>query len=189
VTAPPERVWRVFPWDPNAPAGARFSPGFVPATQGQGRFDLPGRPGGVLYAAETAEHAVAEMIQHFRGQRLAPADLRVGGHRLALVDLALPGPVRERIVDLCDPAVLVRLGLHPDATASHDRRITQPIAAAIHAARPPGLRWWSAFTGDWHMVVLFRDRLEPALEQGRPQGLAIHHPAVSGAARALGIRR
>lgn len=189
MTAPPERVWRVFPWDPTAPAGARFSPGFAPATQGQGRFDLPGRPGGVRYAAETPEHAVAEMIQHFRGQRLAAADLRIGGHGLALVDLTLAPGLRERIVDLCDPAALVGLGLRPDTTASHDRKTTQRIAADLHDARHPGLRWWSAFTGDWHMVVLFRDRLERPPDSGPPQALAIDHPAVMGAARALGISR
>jgi hypothetical protein len=189
VTPPPERVWRVFPWDPNAPAGARFSPGFVPASQGQGRFDLPGMPGGVLYAAETPEHAVAEMIQHYRGHPLAPADLRVAGHRLALAALTLARRVRERLVDLCDPEGLVRLGVRPDATASNDRRMTQRIAADIHAAQYCGLRWWSALTGDWHTLVLFTDRLAPPPEHGRPQVLELDHPAVIGAARALGMRR
>jgi hypothetical protein len=157
--------------------------------QGQGRFDLPGVPGGVRYAAETPAHAVAEMIQHVRGSRLAAADLRVSGHRLALVGLTLPPAVRDHVVDLCDPATLVRLGVRPDQTASSDRKVTQRIAADVHAAGASGLRWWSVFTGDWHMVVLFRDRLEPPPEQGDPQLLALDHPAVVEASRVLGIRR
>jgi hypothetical protein len=189
VTPVPDRVWRVFPWDPEAPAGARFSPGHVPPTQGQGRFDLPGSPGGVLYAAETPEHAVAEMIQQYRGQRLAGADLRVAGRDLALVDLVLAARVRERIVDLCDPEALLRLGIRPDATASNHRKVTQRIAAEICAAKHAGLRWWSALTGDWHTIVWFTGRLEPEPAYGRPEVLAIDHPAVKAAARALGIRR
>jgi hypothetical protein len=43
---------------------------------------LPAVPGGVLYLAETPEHAVAEAIQHYRGQWLDAADLIVAGHPL-----------------------------------------------------------------------------------------------------------
>lgn len=189
MTPPPDRLWRVFPWDPAAADGERCSLTYVPATQGQGRFDLPGRPGGVMYCSETPEHAVGEMIQHYRGHLLDEADLRVGGHRLALVHLGLPRRVRDRVLDLCDPAVLARLGARPDETASNDRKVTQRIASRIHGAGDAGLRWWSALTGDWHTVALFRDRLVPAPTYGPPDALTIDHPAVVEAARVLGIRR
>jgi hypothetical protein len=188
VTLPGERLWRVFPWDPAAPEGERFSATYVPPGQGKGRFDLPRMPGGVMYCAESPEHAVGEMIQHYRGQVLDEPDLRVGGHPLALVDVRLAGHVRERILDLCDPQVLVRLGLRPDETASNDRKVTQGITARVHAAGYAGLRWWSALTGDWHTVVLFRDRLDPAPVCGAPEPLTMDHPALIEAARTLGIR-
>jgi hypothetical protein len=189
VTAPPERLWRVFPWDPAAAQGERFSATYVPSGEGKGRFDLPRMPGGVIYCSETPEHAVGEMIQHYRGQVLGEADLRIGGHVLALVDLTLAGEVRDRLLDLCDPEVLVRLRLRPDETASNDRKVTQSITARVHGAAYAGLRWWSALSGDWHMIVLFRDRVDPAPIYGRPEPLTMDHPAVVEAARILGIRR
>lgn len=188
MTAPPERLWRVFPWDPAAAQGERFSVTYVPSGEGKGRFDLPRIPGGVLYCSESPAHAVGEMIQHYRGQVLDEADLRIGGHVLALVAVALAKRVRGRVVDLCDPEVLFRLGLRPDETASNDRKLTQHVAARVHGAGYAGLRWWSALTGDWHTVVLFRDRVDPAPAYGAPEPLAMGHPAVVEAARTLGIR-
>lgn len=191
MTAPPMLLWRAFPWQPEARSGQPFSPGYVPAIQGKGRFDLPGSPGGVLYLAETPEHAVAESIQHLRGQRLDDSDLLVQGRRLALVAGQVPGVLREAIADLCDPAVLLEMGVRPDETASRERRITQAIAAAVRAGGRPGLRWWSVFSGDWHTVVIFRgsaeDVGEPVAYQ-QPEALSLEHGTVRDAARALGIR-
>lgn len=187
MTLPPGHAWRVFPWDPDAAAGERFSPGYVPPGQGKGRFDLPGVPGGVLYLAETPEHAAAELVQQYRGQSLDDADLVVAGRRLALVAVALPDPLREDVLDLCDPAALLRLGVRPDETASRDRGATQRISAAVHAAGHAGLRWWSAFSGDWHTLLLFRDRIRTPLGFDTPEPLALDHPALREAARALGI--
>lgn len=188
MTAPPERLWRVFPWDPAAVEGERFSATYWPSGEGKGRFDLPRTPGGVIYCAESPAHAVGEMIQHYRGQVLEQADLRIAGHVLALVEVTLGAQVRDRILDLCDPETLVRLGLRPDETASNDRKVTQGIASRLYGAGYAGLRWWSALTGDWHTVVLFRDRLDPAPAYGAPNPLAMDDPAVVEAARTLGIR-
>lgn len=187
MTLPLERVWRAFPWNPVAAAGEPFSATYIPPLQGKGRFDLPGVPGGVFYLAETPEHAVAERIQHYRGQSLGRADLRVAGHTLALVTIGLPAPIRESLADLCDPATLVRYGIRPDETASRDRRTTQRIAADLHAAGHPGLRWWSALSGDWHTLALFRDRLDETPTYGTPAPLTLEHPAVREAALTLGI--
>jgi hypothetical protein len=180
-------AWRVFPWDADAAEAEPLSASWVPPSQGQGRFDLPATPAGVIYLAETPEHAVAETIQHYRGQSLAEADLRFAGHPLALVAVQVPPPVAERIVDLCDPAELVRLGLRPDDTASANRRTTQGIAAGIHASGYAGLRWWSALGGDWHMLVLFRDRLGDALAFGQPEPLTLAHEVVRRAMLSLGM--
>ena len=179
-------LWRVFPWDRDAAEGPRFSPSWVRETQGQGRFDLPAVPGGVLYLAETPEHAVAEAIQHYRGQRLDAADIIVAGHSLALVAVTAPRATRKEVVDLCNPAVLMEHGIRPDQTASGDRRITQRIAASIHAGGHVGLRWWSALLGDWHTVVFFRDRAGE-LAFGMPEPLSLQHGPVREAMRALGI--
>lgn len=188
MTPPPAWPWRAFPWNPEAESGRPFSPSYVRLSQGQGRFDLPGAASGVLYVAETPEHAVAELLQRYRGQTLDARDLRIAGHSLALVRVHLPDPVRSDIVDLCDPEVLVRIRIRPDQLASRDRHLTQRIAGEIHANDKAGLRWWSALTGDWHTVVVFRDRIRSARPRyGTPEPLTLDHAAVREATAALGI--
>lgn len=186
----PVPLWRVFPWDPGAADGERFSPGFVPGGQGRSRFDLPGNPLGVVYLAERQEHAVAEMIQGFRNapDPLDDADLTAWGHAYALVEVTVAPDVWRRVADLCDPAVLQALAITADLPPARERRTTQAIAADLHARGHAGLRWWSAFWGEWHTTVLFRDQLPAgALTYGAPVPLDTRHPAVAEAARLLGI--
>jgi hypothetical protein len=178
----------VHPWDPAAPPDAPFSPRYVPSGQGSGRFDLPGATSGVLYLAETPEHAVAERIQHYRGQVLEDDDVFAARTRLAIVPVVLSAAVRDRIADLCDPAVLVRLGVGADETASRHREKTQQISGLVYERRHTGLRWWSAFFGDWHTVVLFRDRVKGGLAYGTPEAITLEHPALRDAASLLGVR-
>lgn len=180
-------LWRVFPWDPESPPGAPFSPQFVPPVQGSGRFDLVTSP--VLYLAESAEHAVGEVIQPFRGRRLGPAHLRRFGRGLALVAVTVAGVVMARVADLTDPATLLHHGVRPDVLAGRDTQRTQAVARALYAADLPGFRWWSSLSGDWHTVVLFLDRIQPdALVFATPELLSIEHPAVRVAAEILGVR-
>lgn len=181
-------LWRVFPWDPDAEAGAPFSPSFVPPRQGAGRFDLP--DAAVLYLAESPEHAVAERIQGWRGQALEPFDLTDGQHPLALVSVTLAAQPTSAIADCCDPAVLVRLEVRPDVLASRDLARTRAIALAVRERGHVGLRWWSSLGGDWHTMVLFLDRVEAgAFSWGEPERLTLEHAAVEAACAQLGIRR
>jgi hypothetical protein len=184
------RLWRVFPWSPAARDGEPFSATFVPGGQGRGRFDLPGRGSGVLYAAELPEHAVAEMIQRFRNQPvpLAMDDLTVSGHGLALVEMEVAGGLHARIADLCDPALLARHGIAPDRTAARDRATSRRAAETVLAEGYAGLRWWSAFFGEWHTTVLFRDRAAAGdVAYGEPDPLHLGHPALVEAARWLDV--
>jgi len=186
----PVPLWRVFPWDPNAAEGDPFSAGFVPGTQGRSRFDLPGQPRGVLYLAESEEHAVAEMIQGFRNSPdpLTDEDLTAWGHRLALVSATLDPGVWSGIADLCEPTTLSAIDATADLPALRDRQRTRKIAAKLHMRRHTGLRWWSAFWGEWHTLVLFQDALPPgALSHGEPTALDTSSPSVVEAARFLDI--
>ncbi|MBA2246445.1 MAG: RES family NAD+ phosphorylase [Gemmatimonadetes bacterium] len=181
-------LWRVFPWDPNSPDGAPFSLRYVPppGKQTKGRFDLGTVP--VLYLAETPEHAVAELLRPFTGQRITAAHLLGAGHPLPLVSVTLPPELAAGIADLTDPAVLLRYGISPDALASRDRVRTQAISRSLHTAELLGFRWWSALSGDWHAIVLFLDRVPMArLGHGEPEPLSLAHPAVLDAAHALNI--
>lgn len=184
---PPVRFWRVFPYDPAAPAGTPFSAAMVPRGQGSGRFDAPGRTP-VWYAAESPVHAVAEALQGLRGQTLDAADLRRAGHALALVELELAPAVVAAVVDLCDPQELARRGIRPDRLASRTVTTTQHSAEQLAADGLPAFRWWSALDGDWHATILFHASLPPdALAFGTPTPLALDAPHVRTACLALGI--
>lgn len=186
--------WRAFPWDPAAPLGERFSPSYVHAHQGSGRFDLPPPDGPVLYLAETADHAVAEKLQRYRGQRLQRFELREWGQPLALVQCTITSAVLAKVADLCDPRVLVTHDIAPDALASRELARTQTIAKRLREAGYEGLRWWSMLSGDWHTLVLFLHQHPPTstilhhLTFSEPETLTPTHPAVTAAAAALGLR-
>lgn len=180
--------WRAFPWNPGAPAGAPYSASFVPAVQANGRFDL--QRSVVLYFAESPEHAVAEKIQRYRGFELAEADLVQSGVRLGLGSVLLSSAGRAGIADLCDPDELARRRIRPDTVASRDFSKTRRVAEDLYRDGRTGLRWWSSFSGDWHTIVLFCGRLGGAdLGFGEPESLSLQHPAVAGAAEALGVLR
>lgn len=179
-------LWRAFPWDPLAQAGARFSASFVPERQGMGRFDV--QRSLVVYLAESPEHAVAEKIQGYRGRVLREPHLRPAGHDLALVSARLAAASAD-IADLCDPDELARRRLRPDTIASRDLRRTRAVAEALYEEGKTGLRWWSAFSGDWHTIVAFCGRLGGAgLGFGEPEALGLDHPVVRIAAAELGVR-
>jgi hypothetical protein len=167
-------------------AGAAFTPEALPVGQGSGRFDLPNLTP-VRYFAETPEHAVAEVIQGLRNNTLDAADL-IRVYPLALVEATLEPAVAARVLDLCDPVQLVRLGTRPDHLASTDTAVSQRVARAVFLAGAPGFRWWSALTGDWHTIVLFDAALRPdMLRYARPEPLALGTPALVAAARRLQI--
>jgi hypothetical protein len=168
--------------------GEPFSPTHVPAGQGYGRFDLPGEGQGVVYHAEAPEHAIAEKIVRLRNQSLADVDLLEFVERLALVEVGIDLPTNVRLLDLCDAGSLVAEGLQPDRSAYRDRAFTQAISAHAFGRGYAGLRWWSAFFGEWHSVIAFRARVAAeSMQFGAPEPLHARHPAVRDAAEALGI--
>jgi hypothetical protein len=183
-------LWRVFPWDPSAEDGEPFSPSFIPPSSGQGRFDLPELEARLLYLAETPEHAVAEAIQGFRGARLREVHLFRAGAPLALCSVTVTPTHHGRVADLCDPQVLSRHRLPPDRIASRHRPVTRPIATALVKEGYDGLRWWSAFWGDWHTTVLFFPSGAPEtspLRFGDPEVLELVSPSLLAAAALLGV--
>jgi len=181
-------LWRVFPWDERAAAGAQFSPSFVPRPSGRGRFDLPRDLSFVLYLADSREHAVGEVIQPWRGQRISAPHLHRAGLPLALVRVTLTLGVESELAELCDPDVGKEENIAPDQTASRHREITQPLARQIWDAGASGLRWWSSFWGDWHTTVLFTARTEGRINFSDPIPLKPGDSAVLRAADLLGIR-
>jgi hypothetical protein len=194
-------LWRVFPWDVNARDGESFSVRSVaPAhRQNYGRFDLNGRPL-VLYLAETPAHGVAEVLRGLKRNpamafdpdrhRITASDLQGSGFPRSLVQARLPPAIADRIPDLAEGDTLSRFGVRADHLSTNMRAVSRRAARRIHSHPDgvPGFSWWSAFGGDWHVVLLFLDRAELAdIEFGSPEILTINHPAVMEAARELGL--
>jgi hypothetical protein len=181
------QLWRVFPWDKQAMVGAPFSASFVPRASGAGRFDLYGEYSPVLYLAESPSHAIAEILQGWRGRRLVRDDLRRGGLPLALVAVTLTDRLVDQLVDLCSPQVLATLDVAPDRIASYHRSTTQPIAHSLWEQGFSGLRWWSTFWGDWHSTVVFTRRAYNQMAAGDPEILSLDSQALQEVADLLSI--
>ncbi len=124
-------LYRCFAWDersrPDRPDGPLW---FPREFQGEGRHDARDVYG-CLYLADRPISCVVEQLARFRGQRLVPALLRRRGLTLGLAELELE-PAGE-IIDLDEPAVLVRESLHPSQVATRRREITQQQALALYA--------------------------------------------------------
>ena len=183
----PRPAWRMFPWDPDAAQGTPFSPSHVPPFQGHARFDLSDSPQGILYLTETPEHAIAEKLQDLRNQPLDDADLFEGGSRYALAAVELPETVFAEMVDLCDPPAIVERNTPPDEVAALARATTQAISRRLYEAGCTGFRWWSAFFGEWHNLVIFRDRLAEQPAFSEPQWVRPDNPHLQITAERLGI--
>ncbi|MCV7259639.1 RES domain-containing protein [Mycobacterium shimoidei] len=181
------RLWRVGPWDRSAQPDEPGHPLWVPREyQGVGRHDAP-ELYGVLYMAEKAVSAVAEMLAPFRGTGdLHPAMLVRQGRELALAEAELTDTAI--LVDLDDPAVLVTERLRPSVVATRERSATQTYARKLFAAHPDaaGLRWWSVLEASWPQVTLF-DRAVRNLTITGVEVLSVEHQAVQEAAEVLGL--
>ncbi len=188
--------WRVFPWDAAAAPGAPFTPQYLrpPGLGTDGRFDLSDTP--TLYIAlDDPVHALTEVLRSLRGRReLRNGHLRrkvrgrkVVYHPLAIVETWVPAATYDAMPDLGNPKNLVRFSIRPDDLASHDRGVTQRISRKLHDDHGlAGFRWWSAFRGEWHVGVLYMDRVDPLqLHYGTPDPLHLGHPIVHAAADEL----
>jgi hypothetical protein len=180
-------LWRVLPWDPSARAA---NPGgvlwFPRPFQGAARHDDPARYG-CLYVAEDPVSAVAEALAPFRGTgELHAAMLTRMSRTLALAELELEDGAA--LIDLDDPAVLLREDLRPSHVATTDRARTRADAARLFDAHPgaAGLRWWSTLEASWINVTLF-DRAADRLRARDVRALATTDDVVAAAARFLGL--
>ncbi len=154
--------------------------------QGDGRHDNPDLYG-CLYVSTEPAGAVAEALAPFRGSGpLLDAMLERGGRPLSLGELVLADDAE--VVDLDDPAVLVRESLHPSEVATRRRALTQGHAERLFRDHPEavGLRWWSTLESTLLHLTLF-DRAAPRITLAGHHPLTPDHPAVVAAAGLLGL--
>ena len=179
-------VHRALPWDSGARQGEPGGPLWFPGQfQGHGRHDNPDDYG-CLYVSADPVSAVAERLAPFRGSgALHPSVLEQGGRPLALASIELAEDAA--VLDLDDPAVLVREDLRPSAVATRRRAITQRQAAQVYERdAPAALRWWSTLESSWPNLTLFHTAAGELRVNGvRP--LAAGDAEVRAAADALGL--
>ena len=179
-------LFRCFPWDRGAANGARGGAQWFPRLlQGAGRHDNP-LLYGCLYASGEPLSPVVERLARFRGRQLTPDKLVSFGLPVALATLELSD--EAQLVDLDDPAVLVREELKPSAVATNERSLTQMQAGSLFERHPrtAGLLWWSTFESLWANVTLF-DRADPFLEVSDVKPLEVGDDVVREAAEFLGL--
>lgn len=151
----------------------------MPAQQGAGRVDVPGRP--VQYLSSAPAGAVAEVFAPLASwtARMFESPARPHARRaLGRYELA----ERASVLDLDDPVMLRELGLRPSEVVSRDRAFTQRWAGAIDKRRWAGVRWWSYYDSRWYSYGLW-DRHYLTVAGVEP--LSLDHPAVVEAATVL----
>jgi hypothetical protein len=168
------KLHRCFAWNTDARPDGPDGPLWFPRPlQGDGRHDNPDLYG-CLYLTQSEVSAVVEQLARFRSQRLIDSMLRRRGLPLAIADIELDD--EARLVDLDDPAVLVKRGLRPSRVATRRRELTQSQARGVYTDTK------------WVNVTLF-DRGRSHLGLGTVRLLSTRDVAVIEAAALLGLRR
>ncbi|MDQ3822192.1 MAG: RES family NAD+ phosphorylase [Actinomycetota bacterium] len=180
-------VHRCFPLDRSADEREEGGALWFPRRyQGDGRHDNPDLYG-CLYVGENPVAAIAEQLQGFRGERrLATWMLAREALPLGLASIELPRDAS--LVDLDNPAILVREALRPSEVATRERARTRGDAASLFRRHVSivGLRWWSTLEASWINVTLF-DRVERRLRLEDQHELTLFDPVVREAAEFLGL--
>lgn len=180
-------LYRCFAWRPAARDEQPDGPLWFPRIfQGEGRHDNPDVYG-CLYLSDRPESCIAEQLAAFRGQRLTASMLRRRDLPLALARLEIGDSAT--LIDLGDPAVLLRERLRPSQIATRRRSVTQPQALALYRRhqRAAGLSWWSSWEALWVNVTVF-DRAAAALRLVEVTELTLDHPNLLEAADLFGLR-
>jgi hypothetical protein len=181
-------LFRVFDWDRTSKGSLPGGPLFVPREkQGAGRHDIPSLDG-IFYVTHNAAAAVAESIQGFRNQSLAGTDFYVEEDKIqALAHIALADSAA--LVDLNDPAQLLKRHLKPSDIATGDRALTRRVCAQLHEEGVDGFLWWSSLEASWTNATLFQSHVKKKLKLIEPvQSLTTSLPSVREAAARLRIR-
>ena len=132
--------------------------------------------------------ALAEWLAQFRGQTIDAANLeRLDGRALAV--RAFDSSRVTGLIELDEPRELALRRLRPSGVATHQRPVSQRVAADIFAEGVVGFAWWSTLEASWQNVTLFAERALPRLAVAdRPPPVRLDDPTVREAAAAVGVR-
>lgn len=177
-------VYRVFPYLTSARPGQPGHPLYEHLPQRGGRVDHPDYY--VWYLSRLAEAACGETFGNLGLWDPSMFEFPVvPGARRSLGVFELPDDLR--VLDLDDPAQLVRLGLRPTQIVTRNLAVTQAWGHRIwaetdaHGGRSwQAVSWWSYHRPVWPVLASW---LRPDFVRVEP--LDLDHPAVIDAAKAL----
>ncbi len=172
------RVYRVFPYDPDAdahePGGTLFA-----ASSAANRLANPSLFS-ELYVSDSPVGAIAEAFG--RLDVWSAMMLQRTGHPYALA--AYDVVEDERICNLDNACRLLAYRLNPSDVVATERETTQAWAARIYEADQwIGISWWSRYDSRWQSMGIW-DRASLAAI-GTPEELSPTHPALVEAASVL----
>ncbi|MDG3017236.1 RES domain-containing protein [Speluncibacter jeojiensis] len=178
-------VYRVFPYLPDAAPGEPGHPLYEHRPQRGGRIDHPDYY--VWYLSRLAEAACGETFGNLARWEESMFEFpMLPGARRALGVFELPDDLR--ILDLDDPAQLVRLGLRPTQIVTRNLAVTGAWGHRMWSETDPhapgrswqAVSWWSYHRPQWSVLASWS---RP--EMVRVEPLSLDHPAVIDSAKAL----
>lgn len=178
-------VYRVLPYLPAAAEGTPGHPLYENRPQRGGRIDHPSYY--VWYLSRLAEAACGETFGNLGTWDASMLEYpKLDGARRALGVFELPDDLA--VLDLDDPAQLVRLGLRPTQIVTRNPPVTRAWGHRIWSELDPhsgdrawqAVSWWSYHRPVWSVLASWQ---RPELLRVEP--LSVDHPALVDAAKAL----
>ena len=185
------QLFRVFAHHQSARPDSPGHPGYLHRRQGSGRWDNA-QTYGARYLSRSAMGAVGESFgNHGRWLPSMFETPYLPGGRRALAVFEVPDDLP--VLDLDDPAELIRRQVRPSQIVKQNTGFTQPFALRVFheqdgdgSQRWAGLSWWSFHRPDWTNVMLWEtEEIRPPLALLRIEPLDLSHSAVVDSANEL----
>ena len=184
-------LYRIFPYDPEAPAGTAGHPLFLHRRQTIGRWDNA-HSYATWYFSESAVGAAGETfgsLGTWRQSMFETPSLPSARRALAVFEIDDDLPQ----LNLDDASALAARGARPSQVVTRNIAFTQPFALSVFRETNPdgsrrwaGIRWWSFHRPTWVNVALWETDESPSpLSFVRIERLDIEHPAIVSAATEL----
>lgn len=173
------RLYRVFPFDPEAKPSERGGALFAP----RGRAGRIANP--KLYAELYVSSSVAGALSEAFGRLDTWNEemLVVRDRAYALATYEFPED-RAAVCDLDNAARLLAHGLRPSDVVARDRNVMQAWAERIYrSGKWAGISWWSRYDSRWRSLGLWNRKHLRLINS--PEPLTIRHAAVRKAADLL----
>lgn len=149
------KLYRVFNYNhiiKNSPLGIDKN------KQLDGRHDIPDLDA-VVYVSLSRTSAIAESIQMFRNTTITNEDLEINENTFRAI-AELESNNNLKLLDFNDLDILQKLGIKPNAVATHDREMTKEISEKVYDSGNDGFLWWSSIESKWINATLFRSKIK-----------------------------